>query len=109
MFDIQNLLKTMSTAATLASGTLEGQLNEVVELIRIKQRDTSVANRNGTNIITAFNTNDLTNVRTVTLSYSVQDTIDPTDGSVDTTAVEVYDVSDVVQFKTFIWALSNLT
>ncbi|NEP40460.1 MAG: hypothetical protein F6K35_14945 [Okeania sp. SIO2H7] len=82
----------MSAAATLASGTLEGQLNEVIELIRVKQRDTSTANRNGTNIITAFSTNDLTNIRTVTLSYAVQDTIDSTDGSIDTTAVEVYDL-----------------
>lgn len=82
----------MSGAATLGSTTLEGQLNECVELIRMKQRDTTTANPNNVSMITAFNTNDLTNIRTVTLQYAVDDVIDATDGSIDTTAVEVYDL-----------------
>ena len=71
----------MSAPATLGSATMENQLNEIVENIRAKQRDTDVANPNNVTMITAFNTNDLTNIRTVTLQYAVQDVIDPTDGS----------------------------
>lgn len=82
----------MSAAATLASATMENQLNEVIENIRAKQRDTTTANPNNATVITAFNTNDLTNIRTVTLQYAVTDVIDPVDGSIDTVAVEVFDL-----------------
>lgn len=79
----------MAAAVTLSSATLENQLPELIEKIKMKQMDQS-KNPDGINTITAFNTNDLTNRTTVTLAWDNVDVIDSTDGSIDTLAKEVY-------------------
>ena len=79
----------MAAAATLNSTTLENQLPELIEKIKEKQAD-AATNPNSVNTITAYNTNDLTNRATVTVSWENVDAIDATDGSIDTLAKEVY-------------------
>ena len=78
----------MASAATLTATTLEGQLLECVELIADKQV-TAATNPNGTNFVTAYNTNAITNITTVTLSIPVGTTVGA-GGQLQTTAVETY-------------------
>lgn len=78
----------MASAATLTATTLEGQLLECVELIAGKQV-LAATNPNGVNMITAYNTNSLTNVLTVTLSIPVETDVS-TGGSISTIAQTPY-------------------
>lgn len=71
----------MATAATLTSATLENQMLEVIELISRKQQDTAT-NPNGVTVITAASRNDLTGIKTVTISVPTTDKIDASGGNV---------------------------
>ncbi|MDY7022244.1 MAG: hypothetical protein SWJ54_12945 [Cyanobacteriota bacterium] len=78
----------MASSVTFTSATLEGQLLEVVERVANLQVQAS-KNPNNVNTVTAYNTNSLTNVLTVTLSIPITTTVGAS-GKIETNAVENY-------------------
>ena len=79
----------MATKKTLGAATLENQLLEIIEPT---QRMQSIASNNpdGATVVTAYTRNMATGLVTVSLSIPTDDVLDPTDGSIDVIATELF-------------------